>query len=218
MKSCLLVQSCDKYAPFWEGWYLTFKKHWTLDVPVYFVSETKRVFWEGVNFILTGEKQWSDQLICALDKIPENTIIYLTEDLYFTGGMPDWTGLLYDFNELKIDCLRLYPGIKDPCHPYIFEHTHTTYKHSYLKVANCSAYSVSMSEAIWRKEFLQSCLVPGETAWQMENEGSDRLNERDGWNVWNVEDMEMFVANTVIKGRAGPWYHKIMGELQKINH
>lgn len=207
---CLIVQSCDKYSRFWEGWYLSFKKHWTFDIPVYFISETKWVFWEGITFILTGEKQWSDQLIYALNEIQEDTIIYMTEDLYFIGGMPDWIGLLYDFKELKMDCLRLYPGIKDPCHPYIFEHTHTTYKHSYLKVANCSAYSVSMSEGIWRREFLQSCLVSGETAWQMENGGSDRLNERTGWGVWNVEDMDAFVLNTASKGQANENYKQII--------
>jgi len=179
---------------------LSFKKYWTFNVPIYFK---------------TGTKQWSDQLIYALGEIPEDNIIYLLEDCYFTGGMPDWYSLYSDFKDMKMDCLRMAPGVPYPCDPYIFEYRHSCLKYAYMKVAKGSPYSVSMSAGIWRKEFLLSCLTPGETAWQVENEGSDRLNQRDGWSVWNVERLDMFVINTVFKGVPNKNYNDMMRRLKK---
>jgi len=217
MNLCLIVQSCDKYSWLWEGWYLSFKKHWTLNVPVYFVTEEMDFPYQNMAIcnIKTGTKSWSDQLIYALNQVPFDNIIYSMEDMYFTGGMPDWVGLLYDFKEMEMDCLRMYPGVSNPCHPYIFEHEHTTYKHTYMKVAKGSIYSVSMSPAIWRKEFLLSCLQPGETGWEMENEGSDRLNQRNGWSVWNVKEMDMFAIDTVFKGIPNKNYTDMIRRLIK---
>jgi len=182
-------------------------------VPVYFISETKRVFWDGVDFILTGEKQWSDQLLYALEKIPFDNIIYSMEDLYFTGKQIDWYSLYSDFIDLDMDCLRLYPGVPYPCYPYVFEHKHTCLNYSYMKIAKGSPYSVSMCCALWKKDFLLSCLVPGENPWEMENDGSDRLNQRDGWGVWNVEEIDMYCVGVAWKGRPNHFFNELMRKL-----
>ena len=114
---------------------------------------------------------------------------------------------------MGMDCLRLYPGVPYPCYPYEFSHKHTCMKYSYMKVAKGSPYSVSMSPGIWKREFLLSCLMGGETAWQMENEGSDRLNERDGWSVWNVEDLTHWYMEVCYKGMPNSNYYKMMQKL-----
>ena len=106
-KISVLVQTCDSYSHFWEGWYVMFDRFWDwdLDWQIYFCNEEvdfpykddriKQIktgkstqYWgtEDRDWLPTygGSKQidegWSNRLIHMLKSVDTEYILYLQED------------------------------------------------------------------------------------------------------------------------------------------
>ena len=79
-----LVVSSDKYSDLWVSFLKTFKSNFKDRQKIYFGSNTKKFKNSNVIPIISGpDKDWSSSLIKILDKINEEYLIIILEDLYF---------------------------------------------------------------------------------------------------------------------------------------
>jgi hypothetical protein len=142
---------------------------WPISVDCYFGTDTLPAInpdYRPFKMIFSGKGEWSDRLLVLLNQIPEDFILYLQEDHYSSGVIPDLSMLMDMIRKDNLLRLQLSPvnkyytlsGSKLP----LFFHP-------------SSKYLVSHQPSIWRKDFLISCLKPGENPWQNEYEGTKRL-------------------------------------------
>lgn len=171
MDAAVLIASCDKYSLLWEGWYRSFAKHWHVEMPVYFISETEPIpkAWSGVSSIMVGPgKTWSEGVSMALDQIQENVIFFSLEDYWPTQDMDEalFVSLLEKFHSMDLLCLRC----SNPCSFYSLKPDGTFLAKS--------RYLISCQTSFWDKEYFKSCLVPAESPWEFEIRGTERVRKR----------------------------------------
>lgn len=118
--------------------------------------------------IYSGSGEWSDRLTKLLLKLPYDYLLYMQEDHYPIKAPPltDAWQMMDDFglSRLQISPLNQFYSLSGYHEPYFFHPT--------------SKYLVSHQPSIWRKDFLLSCLKPGESPWVNEYEGTKRLQNR----------------------------------------
>ena len=107
-KVSVLVQTCDNYSHFWEGWYTMFNRFWDFDLDwqIYFCSEERDFPYQDdrIKQLKTGKSKqywgveerewiqdwygkpkqidegWSDRLIYMLENVDTDYIFYMQED------------------------------------------------------------------------------------------------------------------------------------------
>lgn len=93
MKTCILIQTCDKYTHLWEGLQLSYHFNWCWDLslPIYVLTEEK-IFsnderFKTLSFGYCGEPpfNFSTRLINALEFLKENgydSVLYSQDDFW----------------------------------------------------------------------------------------------------------------------------------------
>lgn len=173
MNLSVLVHTFDGYKHLWPGFADAFKKHWCdkLFLPTYFGTDYP-VNEDPLHIgstILSGPGEWSNRLAALLKQIDTDHVLYIQEDMYLTDyprlekcmRMVEEKGLL----RLQISPINQFYSLTGSELPLFFHPT--------------SKYLVSHQPSIWRKDFLLSCLEPGESPWVNEYEGTKRLQKRD---------------------------------------
>ena len=130
---------------------------------------------------------WSDQLLAALEMIPERYVLYMQED-YFLDAPVDHARLE--------ECLAATAGAGLGCvhlTPYGSHGGQTKAELPYLvDVPLISHYRFSTQAAIWNKQVLASYVRPGESGWETEVLGTLRS--------WSRPEPVRSVAGTVPDG------------------
>lgn len=195
---CMLVQSCDKYERYWEGWYLHYEKNFPYkDLPVYLITETKQFPYPGVMTINTGSvTDFADMLIHALQSLPYKSILYTLDDLWMVKEAPDIPHYYREFLRHGMDALRLLPEVYENTDPYKFVR-----EGEYLRIQRDSMYQISLDTSLWNRDFFLRCLILGENPWQIEVDGSERIGKTLDHRIYFVEGMPRWFHNTVLKGR-----------------
>lgn len=184
-KMCLLVQSGDKSSNIWKYWYNNFKKH-SIKIPTVFLSESIPFNKPGVESFTTGNLPWSDNLIEYLLCCKYTYVIFHHEDYFIKGYNHDLIEHLvdacdkYSINLLK--CCGWWSGYIDNNNPHKKTDIVINDKSDcgVLWIYNNMApYLVSHQSSIWRRDFLLSTLIRGESPWSHEIDGSTRLRERN---------------------------------------
>lgn len=169
----LLVHSCDSREWIWEHWWRFFDRSgW--DVEVRFI---------------TGDKEFSDQLIEELSGMKDEYLWYTLDD-YFIVEQIDWKYYENLARELSVDALRLQPNVFLNSLPYRFE-----VEGELFKQTPESEYHISMNTSIWRREYFLDCLYPGLDPWQTE-----RRNPRKLGNVYFVPRLPFWYIDATRKG------------------
>jgi hypothetical protein len=154
--------------------------------------------------------RWSDSIIKLVHETDDEVIMILLEDYWLTR-CPNFTALKVaesvvntDKNILRFDITtdRLYSQrIVDV----------GAYEDVDLFVADPDVYAVSFQASIWRKESLLQMLVPGETPWQAEMNGTIRYNEiKPQKAIWGTRQWPMRYCIVVNKGvfdKTGTWMY-----------
>ena len=160
----ILVCSCDKYHDLWPAFFTLFRKYWPdCPWPVYLLSNHLGHPEHGVKNLLVGEdKDWTTNMITALDRIPESTVLIFMEDYFLTAPVDTSTtvALVETMATKRWGYLRLFatPGAES-----------TTESISGLPVGPLAPgvpYRVSLQLAFWTKDVLSALLLPGESAWR----------------------------------------------------
>ena len=168
-KVAILVVSCDGYRDLWEPFFHCFFKYWP-DCPytVYLGSNTKSYPDDRVQSITVGEDlDYSSNLLAMLDRIKEDWVIFWIEDRVISAPVNTdrISRLLNRAITEKAAFLKLISS-----HPFAFTNGYDEMG----EITPGNKYRVCMTVALWNKQYLQELLLPGESAWEIERNGSVR--------------------------------------------
>jgi len=197
-KVAVLVTSCDKYRDLWEPFFTLFFKYWgDCPYPVYLGTNHLKYDNERVKTIAVGDDtDWSSGFRGMLEEIPHPYVIVLIEDYLLTQPV-DTARIdrLVSYMEDKgAGCLRLYPcpGPDLPCpdNPEVGE------------ISKGADYRLSLQAAIWNRQTLLELLREGESAWELEINGTERTNDLDVPFLCVIGDSPIpYFCTGVVKGK-----------------
>jgi hypothetical protein len=165
----VLIMSCDAYDDTWRPFFHFFDKYWP-DCPytIYFASNYRypdhpRI----VPLLFNQESNWSEELLSILGKIPESHLMYIQDD-YF---------LLKKVESVRVDSLWKEAMARDIAYLRLFPLAHELPFPGTREIGplrSDSEYLTSLQTAIWKKDYLASLLVVGESPWAFEHESPVR--------------------------------------------
>lgn len=175
-----LILSCDKYSDLWPGFVTQFNEYYNIENPVYFASNnlSPENFRGDVRFIKTGDElSWADNFLKVLDKIEDDYVLVMLEDLYLIS--PIRNVLLDEIENLiasgervnHIKCSGVITGQER-----ISSHIRSLDRNTPYRVTLCG---------IWRKNFLMEFIDLKESPWDFEINGSQRSFSSDGFFALN---------------------------------
>lgn len=174
----VVVFTCDRYSWLIPTFLHFYKKMWP-DNPYQtdFVTETKEIGQASTFF--TGKIPWPDGAINYFESCDEDTFLLLLEDYIIkepidTNRVREAESLCSD----DIGCVRLNPH--DKLSRFLLNAGIEGFKEYPLD----KPYSISLQPAIWQKKFLFEFLKKGEDVWQVENEGSIRIQKSKMRVIW----------------------------------
>jgi hypothetical protein len=169
-KTVVFVPSCDKYSDLWKPFFMLFKRHWP-DCPFQVYLGANELAYPDEKIITMTSNvgsNWSRSMIDYLSRLRSEYVILILEDFFIRRKVNSASiiNCLDQLDSMQGDMLRLIPRPK-PDHRIPGCET----------IGECdpeSSYRVSTQAAIWRRESLLRLLVPGESIWQFEVDGSKR--------------------------------------------
>lgn len=174
MDTAILVVSCDRYHDLWRPFFQCFFRYWP-DCPfkIYLITGNENYLDDRVVTIRCGSDiDYSTNLINALDDVPETSLIFWVEDRLLRKAI-DTSNVLHLLRRCKernADCLKLIPE-----HPLAY----STSGLDIGLVPPGTAYRISMTIAWWKKASLLCVARRGESAWELERNGSRRSDNLD---------------------------------------
>jgi len=173
----ILVPSCDKYEEVWDPFFKLLFKYWpNLEQNIYLISNHKIYPDKRVIPIMIGdEKSWSDNVLHALEKIPDDYVMIIMDDYFFVSPVAEAKIIeLFEIVQTeKAGYLQLREASKEQ----------TVVAHPNLKdlgyFTKNSEYRNALQVAIWNKKTLKELLVSGESPWEFEMQGSIRSSSID---------------------------------------
>ena len=166
----VILHSMDSYSKFWNPWYHLFNLHCKNHGPIIFLSEEKEPdFVNDVTHIKTGEGEWGERLLIALEQIESEFVFYMQEDFWCIKDFELTDNILEMFEEYKMDQLHIKENINLIKTIKI--------KDNLLKFAQDSEYTQNHQFGLWRKNKLKDNVLPNENPWENEINGSIRLNK-----------------------------------------
>jgi len=174
----VVVFTCDKYSWLIPTFLHFYRKMWP-DNPYQtdFVTETKEI--GLVSTFFTGKIPWSDGAIKYFESLEEDTFLLLLED-HIIKEMIDTNRVKVaeSFCSGDVGCVRLNP------HDKLSRSLLNAGIEGFKEYPLDKPYSISLQPAIWQKEFLFEFLKKGENIWQVENEGSIRIQKSKMRVIW----------------------------------
>jgi hypothetical protein len=175
--------TCDKYLHAIEPFAYLFNKYWGADQEVTVAGFTPPTFEMPPNFrfMSLGRDEdfpvyrWSDQLLALLDRIPDETFLLLLEDYFIVRPVNvDMMNRLHEFSLHLINMIKL-----DVCAERLGAAGHTDFAEwddiEFVKSDPNSPYHMSLYPGIWRRDLLYRVILKGETPWEVEIAGTNRL-------------------------------------------
>lgn len=193
MKPSVLVLTCDRYEPYWRGFWHFMEKHWDfdIDVPIYFCNEEKTCpVPDWCRQILTGRGTFVENLKKALEMVESEDIFLMLEDFWPIAplGRKMFDGLYGFFGESGWDALQLSNYT-----PY-YKVRRTGMEAAGLPVLEFepdSEWIFNFQARFWKSKALYDCLVEPE------------VSEREAGSAITVEIASDRAARESGKIRAG---------------
>jgi hypothetical protein len=179
--TALLVLSCDKYSDIWKPFFDFLFKFWSdCPYPVY-LGSNEQIFEDArVQTIRAGApRDWSNDTLSILKQIPERNVIILLED-YFVYAHPDQQLLdraVRLMEEQNATFMRIACFPSDHFVDYAYDVMESNPE--FVITRKEARYRVNLQAGIWDKEKLMRLIVPGESPWAFETEGTKRSRETD---------------------------------------
>lgn len=196
-ETAVLMLTCKKYEQAWVPFFTLFKKYWP-NCPYKLIMGTDQGDYEGVETISIGKDLgWTRNCIYILNKLPYNKLIMFFED-YLPCGVFDNERIQYlvkysfDYN---IACLRLQP-CPGPSAPW-------KYEKSLGVLQKNDNYRFSWQTAVWDKTTLLSLLIPDETPWDTEINGTKRTKNcnKPFLSVKRGESPTPYIITAIVRGK-----------------
>lgn len=176
MDVSIVVQTCDKYEKFWNGFFYYMDIFWDkkISCPIYFCNENKPIKQTNFLHLPTGSGTFVQNLSFILNNIKSKYVFYILEDFWPVRTLPkDLFEDLFLYlcnNELK--ALQV-----SPVTPYYkLEKTKSFIKdQKLLRFTKDSDWRFNFQSRFWDREFLLSCLL------------EPKISERDVGSAISVE-------------------------------
>ena len=167
-KLAVVVLSCDKYSDLWDGFFhCFFKLNPFDDCDFYLVSNQKTYDFHGIKNILVGpDVDWSTSVLSALDKVPNQKLFVILEDIYVTN-IPSRASLLKCAERFLLEDIKHLKYFNSP-KPDKFDESPSIGQFEASAPFRCTVCG------FWEKETLQALLIEGESPWMFEVMGSYR--------------------------------------------
>lgn len=195
MNTAVVITTCYKYREAWDPFFVLLNEYWSdCPYPIYMITD-KGSYNNIKTVTLPYDLGFSGNLIHGLNNIKESNIIYFHEDFLPIKKFNNKKilELVKIFNENKFACLRLYPCPKP---------TISWSKNPELGILQKGdPYRISCQTAIWSKSFLKKFLIPGETGWAFEINGTIRSNNynEEFVSVWKTPTP--YFCTAIVKGK-----------------
>jgi len=181
----IVVTTCDRYLSALRPFAWLLEKYWLPtppDVLVVGFARPKFKLPDYFSFLSLGDvrdypvNRWSDQLILGLNAIPDEVVLFMLEDMWIT--QPVYTRVVdmaYDYMKqfryvARLDLTGDRLNAQSPPQLYgKLGHVDLIWSNPDVQ------YHLSTMPGFWRKEHLLRVLIPGETPWQVELQGTPRL-------------------------------------------
>jgi hypothetical protein len=155
MNLSIVVQTCDKYEKFWEGFFYYMDKFWDkkIKVPIYFCTENTKINKKNIININTGKGTFVSNLNFILNEIKTDNIFYLLEDFWPIDTIKkDLFFELYDFFiKNNLSCLQI--SNYNPY--YVLEKTEIKIQNqNILKFNKNSNWRFNFQARFWQKQKL----------------------------------------------------------------
>jgi hypothetical protein len=171
----ILVVSCDAYRDLWRPFFHCFFKYWPdCPYPIYLGSNFVSYQDSRVIPILVGtDVDYSSNLLKMLESIKQEYVLLWIEDRVLTATVDtirieNLITLVKAKRAAYLKLISIYPfALSGDTTQEIGE------------IPKGKKYRVGVTVALWKKQVLLSLLRPGETAWDIERQGSIRSNAFD---------------------------------------
>lgn len=207
------MHGCDRYIGLYPGFEHFFRKYWPEGLPIQYFVITEEVDYESDLFttIKSGKGEWADRLEKAINQIQADYLIYFQEDFWLTTKVEK--SFLEDLIEIEktlgesISLVKLHTGYESD------GKVTSIGGHDLLRVnKRASEYLLSHQVSLWSKQFLLSCLRPGESAWENELLGTERLRRQEG-SIYFIDVPESYYLPVSAKGKFNENVTHFFGEL-----
>lgn len=205
-----IVLTSDKGNPWLRGFCHQWKKyayHTMIQPAIYGFTPPK--FSLPYPFFSLGEfadypaDRWSNALIRALDAVKDDFVMILLEDYWLTrkangrglSAAMYWMGKHKNAVRFDVTTDRLYCGS--------IREAGAVEEFDIIQQDGAADYALSFQASIWRRKALLGLLVPNETPWQCELNGSARLNQ-SGLEVYGTRQWPLRYIVAVNKGQFDP--------------
>lgn len=194
----VLVSSCDAFFDCWRPFAFFFRKFWPgCPFPVYLLVNRLPIRSSVVQPIPVGpDRGWASNLQSALTRISTSHILYFQEDYLLTTSVNE-ERLASDFRfafeqEAASFCF---------CDLAQMEPDFGRHQEDFACVPPESNGRTRLQVALWQREALQSLLVPGENAWEMEARGNARSRHLPMYSyVRNDHTPVSYLMSGIVRG------------------
>ena len=167
MSLAVVIVSCDRYSWFWPTWYHYFIKNFGFKYPVYLINESTPCDFDGVTQILSpvpGVNYWTKMLREAVKLIPEDDLLIMMDD-FVIHKRPNIERIYKTYSSVWADALRIMAHPNKWCK---IRYVTSKYEMRFYRLTASSAYKVSFSPNIWRRDYLLKCIARDESPWACE--------------------------------------------------
>jgi len=186
----IVLHTMDSYSKYWNPWYVLFRKYVSNTGPIYFLTEEKEPdFVNDIIHIKTGKGEWGQRLLNGLSKIDTDLIFYMQEDFWVQKPFNLNDDYFLLFKKYNMDALRISSNSK--------LYTLESIEENLFKYSQVSNYTISHQFTLWNKRFFMENILPNETPWRNELDGSDRLKNKEH-NIYHI--ISDFYIPTVRRG------------------
>lgn len=170
----IVVSSCDAFFDAWRPFAFFFRKFWNdCPFPAYLITNRLEVRSSWIKPIRIGrDKGWASNMIVALREISQPYVLYMQEDYFLTAPVQG-EQLVADFKysyEHDAAAFCFYGRSK-------LEANFQWLNDRYGVVPQDSDGRARCQVTLWKRDVFASALRAGETAWNMEARGSDRVRD-----------------------------------------
>ena len=219
----VIIQSCDAYRKFWDGWYLSWNRYWNWDLnwPIYFCNEELDLPFRDprIQQIKSpkslDKKGFSDRMIDILSKIKTKYVLYIQEDMWLTNKLDSrvFKEGLYKMRYNNWNCLRIHEKIGGT--EEFVKSNNFINGTRLLKMKSTSEWLLTHNASIWNKEFLIESIGPNEDPWTNERDSSIRISKKyTDPKIYHFNDRWYYQPGASQNGEINPYMKEYEGYLK----
>ncbi len=243
-KISVVVQTCDSYSHFWDGWYKMFNRFWDFDLgwQIYFCNEDADLPFndDRIKQIKTGtskkylgteerewlptfggpkqvDEGWSDRLIHILESVDTDYVLYFQEDQWpkYKIDKKLFEDLLSFSYSYDVGALKLHRINR-------FDNNERIKTDIFIKNKRLiqwkpeTEWLVSHQPTIWKRELLLDISIKGEGFRDNEYAGTERLREKYKNNFPKIYSYNHDWFYERSASTAGNWVEAVAWEFDEV--